>query len=253
MLGNQDGSKCLRSWNARRPDARLTGTHAMSAIRPLSEEGYAELRRAMVETQIRKRGIRVERVLQAMQNVPRHEFVACDWKNHAYADEALPIGEGQTISQPYIVALMCAALQLKGDEKVLEIGTGCGYEAAVLSCLAHEVHTVECRTELASVAAERLRILGCGNVHVHRADGSLGLAAYAPYHGIVVAAAAPQVPEPLTQQLAGGGRMIVPVGEAEHQVLMLLTRRGENFYCERRDRCRFVPLVGRYGWKDEWI
>ncbi len=225
----------------------------MSAIKALNEEGYAELRHAMVETQIRKRGIRDERVLQAMRNVPRHQFVAPEWKSEAYSDEALPIGAGQTISQPYIVAVMCAALHLEGPERVLEIGTGCGYQAAVLSCLAREVHTVECRAELASAARERLQSLGYGTVHVHLADGSLGLTAYAPYDGIVVAAAAPHVPEPLTQQLAEGGRMIVPVGEAEHQVLIRLTKHGEKLSSERREPCRFVPLVGRHGWKDEWI
>jgi protein-L-isoaspartate(D-aspartate) O-methyltransferase len=225
----------------------------MSATKTLSEEGYADLRHAMVETQIRRRGIKDDRVLQAMRSVPRHEFVSKEWKNEAYSDEALPIGEGQTISQPYIVALMCAALHLNDNERVLEIGTGCGYQAAVLSCLAREVHTIECRAELASAAGARLQSLRYGTVQVHRADGSLGLAAYAPYDGIVVAAAAPHVPEPLTQQLAEGGRMIVPVGAEEHQVLMLLTRRGEKLTTERREPCRFVPLVGRHGWKDEWI
>jgi protein-L-isoaspartate(D-aspartate) O-methyltransferase len=225
----------------------------MSTTKTLTDAGYAELRHAMVETQIRKRGVKDERVLQAMRSVPRHEFVAPDWKKEAYADEALPIGAGQTISQPYIVALMCAALHLEGKERVLEIGTGCGYQAAVLSCLAREVHTVECRPELASAAGERLHSLGYGTVHVHRGDGSLGLRAYAPYDGIVVAAAAPDVPEPLTQQLAEGGRMIVPVGGEEHQVLMLLTRHGEKLSSERREPCRFVPLVGRHGWNSEWI
>lgn len=225
----------------------------MNATKTRSEESYAELRHAMVETQIRKRGISDERVLQAMRILPRHEFVPGEWKNEAYSDEALPIGEGQTISQPYIVALMCSALHLNGSERVLEIGTGCGYQAAVLSCLVREVQTIECRAELASSAGERLQSLGYKTVHVHRADGSLGLAAYAPYDGIIVAAAAPHVPAPLTQQLAEGGRMIVPVGGEEHQVLMLLTRHGANLTAERREPCRFVPLVGRHGWKDEWI
>ncbi len=226
---------------------------AMSATKTLTEEAYAELRHAMVETQIHKRGINDGRVLRAMCSVPRHEFVAANWKNDAYSDEALPIGEGQTISQPYIVAVMCAALHLQGPERVLEIGTGCGYQAAVLSCLAREVHTVECRAELASTAGERLSSLGYGSVHVHRADGSLGLAAHAPYDAIVVAAAAPHVPEPLTRQLAEAGRMIVPVGGEDHQVLMLLTKHGEKLTSERRELCRFVPLVGVHGWKDEWV
>jgi protein-L-isoaspartate(D-aspartate) O-methyltransferase len=238
---------------AKHPEANLTGLHTMSATKTRTEEGFAELRHAMVETQIRKRGIRDERVLQAMRSVPRHEFVTVEWKNEAYSDEALPIGAGQTISQPYIVAVMCAALCLEGMERVLEIGTGCGYQAAVLSCLAREVHTVECRADLARAAGERLQSLGYGTVHVHRADGSLGFLEYAPYDGIVVAAAAPHVPEPLVKQLADGGRMIVPVGGEEHQVLMLLTRHGEKLSSERREPCRFVPLVGRHGWKDEWI
>jgi protein-L-isoaspartate(D-aspartate) O-methyltransferase len=227
--------------------------HSMSTAKTLTEEGYTELRDAMVETQIRKRGIADERVLRAMRSVPRHEFVESHWKNVAYTDEPLPIGGGQTISQPYIVAVMCAAVHLESMEKVLEIGTGCGYQAAVLSCLAREVHTVEYREELASGARERLQRLGYGNIHVYCGDGSLGLAAFAPYDGIVVAAAAPHVPEPLAQQLTEGGRMIVPVGGEEHQVLLLLTKHGGKFSSERKEPCRFVPLLGRHGWKDVWI
>jgi len=227
--------------------------HSMGATKTLTEEGYAELRAAMVETQIRKRGIRNERVLHALGSVPRHEFVESHWKNQAYTDEPLPIGGGQTISQPYIVAVMCAAVHPEGTEKVLEIGTGCGYQAAVLSCLAREVHTVEYREELATGARERLQRLECRNVHVHCGDGSLGLEAFAPYDGIIVAAAAPCLPEPLAQQLAEGGRMILPVGGEEHQVLLLLTRHGETFSSERKEPCRFVPLLGRHGWKDVWI
>jgi len=232
---------------------KLAGMHSMSTAKTLTEEGYAELRDAMVEAQIRKRGIEDERVLRAMRSVPRHEFVESQWKNVAYTDEPLPIGGGQTISQPYIVAVMCAAVHPEGMKKVLEIGTGCGYQAAVLSCLAREVHTVEYREELASGARERLQRLGYGNIHVHCGDGSQGLEAFAPYDGIVVAAAAPHVPERLTQQLAEGGRMIVPVGGEEHQVLLLLTKHGAEFSSEQREPCRFVPLLGRHGWKDVWI
>jgi protein-L-isoaspartate(D-aspartate) O-methyltransferase len=227
--------------------------HSMSTAKTLTEAGYAELRQAMVETQIRKRGIEDERVLRAMRSVPRHEFVESHWKNLAYSDEPLPISGGQTISQPYIVAVMCAAVHPDGMEKVLEIGTGCGYQAAVLSCLAREVHTVEYREELASGARERLQRLGYGNIQVYCGDGSLGLEAFAPYDAIVVAAAAPHVPEPLVRQLAEGGRMIVPVGGEEHQVLLLLTKHGEKFSSEQREPCRFVPLLGRHGWKDVWI
>ncbi|HXR32729.1 MAG TPA: protein-L-isoaspartate(D-aspartate) O-methyltransferase [Verrucomicrobiae bacterium] len=227
--------------------------HTLSTARTLTEEGYAELRDAMVETQIRKRGIEDERVLRAMKSVPRHEFVESHWKHLAYTDEPLPIGGGQTISQPYIVAVMCAGLHLEGTEKVLEIGTGCGYQAAVLSCLAREVHTVEYREELASGARDRLQRLGYGNIQIYCGDGSLGLEAFAPYDGILVAAAAPHVPEPLTRQLAEDGRMIVPVGGEEHQVLLLLTKHCGKFSSERREPCRFVPLLGRHGWKDVWI
>ena len=227
--------------------------HSISTAKTLTEEGFAELRHAMVETQIRKRGISDERVLRAMLDVPRHEFVDSHWKNVAYTDEPLPIGGGQTISQPYIVAAMCAAVHPEGMDKVLEIGTGCGYQAAVLSCLAREVHTVECREDLAGGARERLQRLGYGDVQVYCGDGSLGLAAFAPFDAIVVAAAAPHVPEPLARQLAEGGRMIVPVGAEEHQVLLLLTKGGEKFSSERREPCRFVPLRGRHGWKDLWI
>jgi protein-L-isoaspartate(D-aspartate) O-methyltransferase len=216
----------------------------------ISENEYAELRAAMVEKQIRRRGLREERVLSAMGSVPRHEFVSPQWKARAYADEPLPIGEGQTISQPYIVAAMTAALQLSGTERVLEIGTGCGYQAAVLGTLAKEVFTVECRPELARSAAERLQRLGFENVHVHCGDGTMGLSEFAAYDAIIVTAAAPAAPEPLLKQLAEGGRMIVPVGGENQQNLLLVKREGAKVSTERREPCRFVPLVGRFGWKE---
>jgi protein-L-isoaspartate(D-aspartate) O-methyltransferase len=253
MLGLKQILNSLQAGKERRTGEKLAGMHSMSTAKTLTEEGYAQLRQAMVETQIRKRGIADERVLRSMRSVPRHEFVESHWKNLAYTDEPLPIGGGQTISQPYIVAVMCAAVYPESMEKVLEIGTGCGYQAAVLSCLAREVHTVEYREELASGARERLQRLGYGNIHVYCGDGSQGLEAFAPYDGIIVAAAAPHLPEPLMQQLAEGGRMIVPVGGEEHQVLLLLTKHGGKFSSERRDPCRFVPLLGRHGWKDVWI
>jgi protein-L-isoaspartate(D-aspartate) O-methyltransferase len=217
---------------------------------PVPEDNYAEQRRSMVETQLRKRGIKDERVLQAMNTVPRHEFVPPQLRPAAYSDEPLGIGGGQTISQPYIVASMSAALRLTGSEKVLEIGTGSGYQAALLSLLGREVYTIEARPDLAKSASERLQLLGFHNVHVHSGDGTLGLKELAPYEAILVAAAAPALPEPLLEQLGDGGRMIVPIGPGEHQQLMLVTRRGKDFLSERRESCRFVPLVGRYGWKD---
>jgi len=220
-----------------------------NARRPEAGDGYAERRAAMVEKQIRKRGVKDERVLQAMATVPRHEFVPPQSRELAYADEPLAIGSGQTISQPYIVASMTAALQLSGSERVLEIGTGCGYQAAVLSVLAREVFSVECRAELARTAALRLQQLGFPNVHVHCGDGSIGRKEFAPFDGILVAAAAPSFPEPLLDQLGEGGRMIAPIGKEDHQQLLLVTRHGNDYSSERREPCRFVPLVGRHGWR----
>lgn len=216
----------------------------------VSDDPYLELRETMVAEQIRRRGVKDERVLRAMEAVPRHEFVPPQSRDLAYEDEPLAIGGGQTISQPYIVAAMSEALKLNGSERVLEIGTGCGYQAAVLSLLSREVYTVECRPELARTASERLERLGFQNVHVHCGDGSQGLKDFAPYDAILVAAAAPCLPEPLLQQLSEGGRMIAPIGTEEHQQLLLVTRRDGKYSSEPRDECRFVPLLGRFGWKD---
>jgi len=209
---------------------------------------FVEARRLMVESQIRKRGVADERVLLAISNVPRHEFVPAFWINQAYVDEPLPIGHGQTISQPYIVAAMVASLALTGSEKVLEIGTGCGYQAAVVSLLAKEVHTIEILSELAQSAAERLVRLDYANVHVHCGDGTLGWPESSPYDAIVVSAAAPAVPAPLLQQLAEGGRLIAPVGEEDKQELQLVTKREGKFVVQRGGPCRFVLLKGRHGW-----
>lgn len=211
---------------------------------------FAEERRLMVETQIRKRGVQDECILRAMATVPRHEFVLTPWLFRAYADEPLPIGHGQTISQPYIVAAMTALLRLSGSEKVLEIGTGCGYQAAVLSLLAREVHTVELLPELAQAASERLNRLGFGNVHVHCGDGTLGWQEFSPYDTILIAAAAPVVPEPLLQQLAEGGRLIAPVGGELDQELQLVNKRGGKCTVHLGGPCRFVPLMGKFGWKE---
>ncbi len=211
---------------------------------------FEAMRGLMVEDQIRRRGIKDESVLLAMGRVPRHEFVPMELQYEAYKDGPLPIGAGQTISQPYIVALMTASLELIGTEKVLEIGTGCGYQAAVLSCLAREVHSVEFHRELEWAARERLQRLEFRNVEVHGGDGSLGLAEHAPYNAILVAAAAPEVPEPLLSQLTEGGRLIVPVGIEDQQILILVKRTGEAFVFNRGEACRFVPLLGRYGWRN---
>ena len=212
--------------------------------------GFVQARLEMVETQIRRRHITDSRVLGCLERVPRHEFVPAEFRARAYEDAPLPIGEGQTISQPYIVAAMTAALRLQGDERVLEIGTGFGYQAAVLACLAREVFTVEFRAELATEAAERLARLDYKNVHMHCGDGTLGLPEFAPYDAILVAAAAPAVPGPLLAQLAEGGRMIVPVGDVENQDLRLIERSHDTFRTIMLEPCRFVPLLGAHGWKD---
>lgn len=211
---------------------------------------FQAARENMVENQIRCRGISDQRVLLAMRSVPRHEFVPADVVERAYEDAPLPIGDGQTISQPYMVALMTATLELRGNERVLDIGTGSGYQAAVLACVAGEVHSVEIRPELARAASERLQRLGYLNVRVHRNDGSCGLVEFAPYDAIVVAAAAPELPKPLLHQLADGGRMIVPIGEEEGEALIYAKKHGREIVLQRRESCRFVPLKGHYGWRD---
>jgi protein-L-isoaspartate(D-aspartate) O-methyltransferase len=210
---------------------------------------YAPQRAEMVEKQLRRRGISNGAVLAVMLEVPRHEFVPLELRARAYEDAPLPIGSEQTISQPYIVAAMTAALHLQQDHRVLEIGTGCGYQAAVLSRLAKEVFTIERRPELASAASEKLSQLGYSNVHVHCGDGTLGLPDFAPFDAILVAAAAPTVPKPLLAQLSEGGRIIIPVGDAENQELQLIEKRAEAFPTRMLEGCRFVPLVGFHGWQ----
>ncbi len=229
-------------------EPRATPTHGDAAGERLEE--FAALRHAMVENQLRRRGITDKRVLAVMDTVPRHDFVPADFRNRAYDDSPLPIGEDQTISQPYIVASMTAALHLNGNERVLEIGTGCGYQAAVLSLLAREVYTVECRGTLAAATAQRLLRLGYTNVHVHCGDGTLGLPECAPFDAILVAAAAHSVPPPLLLQVGEGGRLIIPVGDAENQELHIMERQGSAFRTRILEGCRFVPLVGFHGWKD---
>ena len=211
---------------------------------------FAAQRQAMVAQQIEARGVTDARVLAAMRAVPREDFVSPGWQEDAYHDSPLPIEGEQTISQPYIVALMAEALQLKGDERVLEVGTGSGYAAAVLARLAAEVHSVECIPVLAEQAAKRLAAQGCANVAVHRGDGSLGWPEAAPYDAIVVTAAGPEVPAALKAQLKIGGRLVMPVGERYGlQELLRLTRTGE--HGEQRELLlpvRFVPLTGEQGW-----
>lgn len=209
-----------------------------------------DARMAMVRTQLEQRGINDRRVLDAMLQVPRHLFVPAECQHDAYADRALPIDEGQTISQPFVVALMAQALALTRGERVLEIGTGSGYAAAVLSLLAANVYTIERHPALAELAQRRLSDLGYNNVQVVTSDGTAGLPEYAPFDGIVVAAAAPWVPRPLREQIGHGGRLVIPVGGRDEQVLLRLSRDGTNVQIERLCGVRFVPLVGAHAWDE---
>ena len=226
-----------------------SGPHRTATKRCEREAEFARQRRAMVEEQIRERGVSSAPVLEAMLAVPRHEFVPTELVDEAYRDQPLAIGEGQTISQPFMVAAMTEALELTGIERVLEIGTGSGYQSAVLSLLAREVYTVESNATLALAARERLERLGYANVHVHAGDGTLGLPEAAPFEAIVVTAAAPRVPPPLVEQLAEGGRLVIPVGEAESQELLQVRKTGGDTPWRALHYCRFVPLIGRHGWR----
>jgi len=205
---------------------------------------------AWIDDQLVARGIRDTRVLDAMRRVPRHEFVEHEAQGLAYADRALPIGDGQTISQPYMVAAMTEALRLQGRERVLEVGTGSGYQAAILAELAREVVTIERRPELADAARDRLDSLGYRNVRVVVGDGSVGYEDHAPYDGILVAAASPRVPESLKHQLADRGRLVIPVGPPDQQRLTIVSRDGDRFLESVHEGCVFVPLVGAEGWPE---
>jgi protein-L-isoaspartate(D-aspartate) O-methyltransferase len=205
------------------------------------------LRRRMVEEQIRRRGIRDGRVLSVMEEMPRHLFVPKEIRHLAYADEPLPIGEGQTISQPYIVAEMTAALRLSGTEKVLEIGTGSGYQTAILARLCRELVTIERLPSLSADAQRRLARLGVGKVTFIVGDGSLGSPEHAPFDRILSAAASPSVPAPWISQLSEGGIIVLPVGDRYRQELTRVTLRSGRTGTEVLGGCRFVPLVGMYG------
>jgi protein-L-isoaspartate(D-aspartate) O-methyltransferase len=208
----------------------------------------AERRRAMVEHQLRGRGIGDARVLVAMERVPRELFVAEELRDRAYDDAALPIGSGQTISQPFMVALICELLALRGGERVLDVGTGSGYQAAVLAELAGEVHSIERLPELAEQARQSLAAAGVGErVQVHVGDGTRGLPEHAPFAAIAVAAAAPEPPRSLYRQLEPLGRLVVPVGERFEQRLEVIVRTPEGPAVAHSVPCRFVPLVGEEG------
>jgi protein-L-isoaspartate(D-aspartate) O-methyltransferase len=211
---------------------------------------FEEQRKRMVNEHLLGRDIRDPRVLEAMRSVPRHRFIAPEYAMHAYADSPLPIGKEQTISQPYIVALMTQLLNLQGNEKVLEIGTGSGYQAAILAFLAGEVHTVERIAQLARRAEANLHQIGIKNVIVHIGDGTHGWAECAPYNRIIVTAAAPQVPRALLEQLVDGGLLVIPVGGRGNQTLQRLQRNGQDFESEIIVPVAFVPLKGDFGWEE---
>jgi protein-L-isoaspartate(D-aspartate) O-methyltransferase len=212
-----------------------------------------ERREEMVARQIADRGIHDANVLAAMRTVPREAFVSEEYTNYAYDDGPLPIMEGQTISQPYVVALMIQELQIGPEDTVLEIGTGSGYAAAIMSRIAAQVYTVERLESLVRYARKKLKALGYDNVHVHLGDGTLGWPTHAPYGAIIVAAGGPAVPAALKEQLAIGGRMIIPVGsEQRAQRLIKITRTADDAYEERTlSHVRFVPLIGQQGWEKE--
>jgi protein-L-isoaspartate(D-aspartate) O-methyltransferase len=212
-------------------------------------EDFKRLRDLMVETQLIPRGIKDRRVLDAMRKVPRHLFVPEFIRHSAYDDIALPIGDDQTISQPYMVAVMTELLELKGFEKVLEVGTGSGYQAAILAELAGEVYTIERFSALADMARKRLTNIGYKNVYVMVGDGTKGLEEKAPFDRIIVTAAAPDIPDPLINQLIEGGIIVAPVGERFSQILIKGKKDKGVLVREYHTPCVFVPLVGEYGWK----
>ena len=217
---------------------------------PNREDPNERLRERMVAEQLVARGIRDPRVLEAMRRVPRHLFVPPEAAGLAYADRALSIAHGQTISQPYMVAVMTEALALRGDERVLEIGTGSGYQAAILAELAREVITIERREELASAAEALLGECGYTKVRVLVGDGTEGFADAAPYDRIIVTAGAPHALPRLEEQLADAGKLVIPIGPRNHQVLSVQTRSGDGLIRSTLDHCVFVPLVGRDGWAE---
>jgi protein-L-isoaspartate(D-aspartate) O-methyltransferase len=228
----------------------MRGSVSGSGAMPTTE-WLAEQQKLMVEGQLRHRGIRDERVLQAMAQAPRHEFVSWEHRRQAYEDHPVAIGQGQTISQPYIVASMLEALELKETERALEVGTGSGYQAALLARLAAHVYTIEYDPLLAGSAEQRLREMGLADsVTVVCGDGSLGYPPAAPYDGIVVAAAAPEIPRSYLDQLVDGGRLVIPVGSLECQELRQVRKFGNQTVSRMLGYCRFVPLRGKYGWEE---
>ena len=233
------------------PAARCGLSRVVLRVYKMSESlPFEQQRRLMVDTQLRRRGIHNERVLEAMLEVPRHEFVPANLLGAAYDDRPLPLGDAETISQPYIVAAMTEAAEVQPQDKVLEVGTGSGYQAAILAWLGARVYTVERNALLAKSAQQRLIRLGYDGVEVIVGDGSEGYAPAAPYAVILVTAAAPLVPPALLEQLDERGRLVIPVGGLHHQDLLLNLKRAGQIHRRVLDPCQFVPLIGKGGWPD---
>jgi protein-L-isoaspartate(D-aspartate) O-methyltransferase len=216
----------------------------------LTEQEFAVKREQMVRSQLVDRNIQDPRVLDAMRRVPRHIFVPDELRFAAYRDRPLPIGYEQTISQPYIIAVMLELLQLCGHETVLEVGTGSGYQTALLAELGAMVYSLECKPQLAAQAGRRMSDLGYDNVEIYKGDGSQGLADMGPYDAIIVGASAPSIPGPLMAQLREGGRLVLPVGDRDTQYLERVWRSDGEWHIEQLLPVVFVPLLGRYGFKE---
>ncbi|MEK9629022.1 MAG: protein-L-isoaspartate(D-aspartate) O-methyltransferase [Nitrospinota bacterium] len=223
----------------------------MNRLNPDAVHSYAGQRRKMVEEQLGDRGIKDLRLLEVMSRVPRHLFTLDSLHHRAYGDTPLPIGENQTISQPYIVAAMTAALELKGDERVLEIGTGSGYQTAVVAELAAQVFTIERINALSRKAQKILENLGYSNIVFKMFDGTYGWPDQAPFDAIMVTASAKEIPEALIKQLGEDGKLVAPAGDADKQKLILLTKKGGRVSRKEIGDCKFVPLVGKYGWPEK--
>ncbi|MGB8993604.1 MAG: protein-L-isoaspartate(D-aspartate) O-methyltransferase [Desulfobaccales bacterium] len=220
----------------------------------MTEDNYTAERARMVDRQIAPRGVSDPRVLAAMKKVPRHRFIPSHLWDQAYGDYPLPIGEDQTISQPYIVALMTELLELKATDRVLEVGTGSGYQAAILAELAAQVYSIDRVASLLARAEQILASLGYTNIKTRVGDGTLGWPEEMPFDAIIVTAGAPQVPRPLTEQLALGGRLVIPVGDTWSQTLTCIRQTADGLKFEYHGGCRFVRLIGEYGWEEgSWI
>jgi protein-L-isoaspartate(D-aspartate) O-methyltransferase len=215
-----------------------------------NKEDWKEKRLNMLENQLKSRGIKDINVLKIMSEVPREEFVPENMKNSAYDDGPLSIGKGQTISQPYMVAVMTEFLALTGKEKVLELGTGSGYQTAILCHLSREVLSIERIPELAKEAKEKLKKLGYKNFKIKTGNGTTGWEEEAPFDGIIVTAGSPEIPDSLKSQLAENGRLVIPVGDRYTQTLFRITKKRDSFTKEEFTQCVFVPLIGKYGWKN---